>query len=91
MVSVAARDVSGCRILIPPSGGSNPPAPATHSANVQTSRHGAESPAFCGPLRARRLETDGTCRAIAILRAGLQCRFSNLRNLPGRRPGPVCV
>jgi hypothetical protein len=57
------------RILIPPSGGSNPPAPATHSANVQTSRHGAESPAFCGPLRARRLETDGTCRAIAILRA----------------------
>jgi hypothetical protein len=28
MVSVAARDVSGCRILIPPSGGSNPPAPA---------------------------------------------------------------
>jgi hypothetical protein len=35
-------------------------APATHSANVQTSRWAAQSPAFRGPLRARRLETDRT-------------------------------
>ena len=45
------------RILIPPSGGSNPPAPATHSRNAETSPHPVQSPVFCGPLRARRLET----------------------------------
>ena len=45
------------RILIPPSGGSNPPAPATHSRNWETSPYAAQSPAFCGPLRTRKLET----------------------------------
>jgi hypothetical protein len=35
MVSVAARDVSGYRILIPPSGGSNPPAPANRSMGYE--------------------------------------------------------
>ena len=57
------------RILIPPSGGSNPPAPATHSRNWETSPYAAQSPAFCGPLRTRRLETDGTGRVAAVLSA----------------------
>jgi hypothetical protein len=70
------------RILIPPSGGSNPPAPATHSRNWETSPYAAQSPAFCGPLRTRRLETDGTGRVAAVLSARSPMPIFNLRNLP---------
>jgi hypothetical protein len=69
IVSTSARDGSGYRILIPPSGGSNPPAPATHSRNWETSPDAAQSPAFCGPLRTRRVETDGTGRVAPVLSA----------------------
>src|SRR5580693_10310325 len=82
MVSAAALDGSGYRILIPPSGGSNPPAPATHSRNWETSPYAAQSPAFCGPLRSRRLETDGTGRVAAVLSARSPMPIFNLRNLP---------
>jgi hypothetical protein len=43
MPLAAAHVGSDCRILIPPSGGSNPPAPATHSRNWETSPYAAQS------------------------------------------------
>ena len=49
------------RILIPPYGGSNPPAPATHSQDFRRTAPQPETPAFRGRLRgensARRPET----------------------------------
>ena len=39
-------------ILIPPCGGSNPPAPATHSRHFAQPRVSAERPAFAGDSRA---------------------------------------
>jgi hypothetical protein len=48
---VSCQSVSRRRILISPYGGSNPPAPATHSLNLRTSPHVAQSPVFRGRLR----------------------------------------
>jgi len=40
---------------------------ATHSVNLRTSPHAAQSPVFRGPLRARRLETERTGTVLAVL------------------------
>src|ERR1700722_13059680 len=66
------------RILIPPSGGSNPPAPATHSANVLSLRYAAQS----APLRTRRSEPTEVGLSRRISASRLQYRPSDLRKLP---------
>ena len=45
------------RILIPPSGGSNPPAPATYSLHSENLPHAAQSPVSRGLLPVWRLKT----------------------------------
>ena len=68
------------RILIPPYGGSNPPAPATHSRNSEirhARRSAPHSAGLCGRGDWRPTKLGDSWRFCA---RRLQCRFSNLRN-----------
>ena len=56
---------------------------ATHSLNLRTSPHAAQSPVFRGPLRARRLETDRTGSVAAVLCARSPMAIFQSPEFPG--------
>ncbi len=65
------------RILIPPYGGSNPPAPANHSPDSQTLRDRPVRPAFCGALPGRRRQTGLRRPGLPLIRPPVcNARFS---------------
>ena len=77
------------RILIPPYGGSNPPAPATHSGQLGDLQSPEETPGIpqvCdGHLHAETGKSPFSANSAGQLGFSLGSHFSNLRNFAGTR------